>query len=304
MSKHQHRNRWTMTHRQWLGYVVLGVAGVLTLSACSSGPTKAPHEPESLRFHDLGNMEWKVQDGPFGVIEQEIVQLEDGQEAGESTQPYELGEVVYSDANGDGLEDAAASITDGESTWWYVWLATEKGPEQAPIAVAYEDDCETRVNNVRGVKGGFEIDENRHDIAHGQPSSSCAGLGQEEVTRTVKIQQDREDLWPVQTDPFPGYGGICPVPTEYHIFPVSDAEGMVLTESPDGEQLDSEDFPGGIHFQMVTKDITLDAEERRQESTVEPEFAPKGWKLIGAMAKDTQRGCAWIDTSEKSSEQS
>lgn len=76
---------------------------------------------------------------------------------------YELGEVIREDLNGNGIVDAGVEIEryqgNAYDIRWYMWIATEDGPEQSPVPFARSAHCGDVVADVTPVDGGLEVHE-------------------------------------------------------------------------------------------------------------------------------------------------
>lgn len=127
---------------------------------------------------------------------------------------YTIGEPVYSDANGDGLDDMAVSIAqadgNGYRLQWHIWLATADGSaEQVPIPMAWSARCGDVTRKVSAVKGGFRVLENLREPVI-DDRVPCSGLGTFKSTRNVGVEKLGETLALVNLDDRRGYGGVCP----------------------------------------------------------------------------------------------
>lgn len=192
-------------------------------------PSPEPFDPTSV---DLGEEEWQYATAYQGPVP---VELSNGEGAGELDQGkgrFELGEdePLYVDMDDDGDEDVVASLSFSAdlgggnfqwvSTTWFVWLNDGEQLTQLPYPLAGSGDCDTRVASVSKADGtGVVIEE-----AQLGWQSSCAAGANIEVTRTVQVSYGEDDQpWLVQTDPFPSWGGACPMMIE-----PGDREGEVL----------------------------------------------------------------------------
>ncbi len=276
----------------WLSAAAL--LGVFALAGCSpASSVEAPasdaaHETTAtvdgsaqagLEGNDFGNLAWTFRPGG-NVPETMQVVLIDGT-ATDGMVRYELGEVVLSDLTGDDLTDAAVQITrlDGNAIdeQWYLWVATDDGPVQSTLPVARMSHCGTVIHSVTAVDGGVEIHETRRSVA--DQAIPCSDPGSDERTRTVAAIEARNtgEWWPVQTAPFSGFGGLCPMttymdtyPNEATLYPVPDLDTgppLAPTEAP--EVFEIEAWPAyGEPF--------------------------SGWVLAGVQHGEDQ-GCAWAE---------
>ena len=155
--------------------------------------------------------------GPFGQWEGRFDRGED--------------EPLYVDMDDDGDQDVIASLSFSAkigpdtyqwvATTWFVWLNDGEHLTQLPYPLAGSGDCGTQVSAVKPADdGGVVVQE-----AQMAWQSSCASGPSIELTRTVKVATGQSgQRWLVQTDPFPSWGGACPMMVE-----ASDRQGKVLT---------------------------------------------------------------------------
>lgn len=133
--------------------------------------------PETERLHFDG-----------GVAEVEVTEF--------ITVRYELGEMLYTDATGDGVADALAQVTriDGNAVeeHWYLWVATLEGPVQVTLPVARQVHCGTAIESVSVVDGGFQVHEHRRGIGADQ-QLPCSETGSDERIRAVSGVEARND---------------------------------------------------------------------------------------------------------------
>jgi hypothetical protein len=120
---------------------------------------------------------------------------------------------AYSDVDGDGDQDAIASLTtsvgNGYQTVWYVWLWDTKrsAPQQVKDPIVEAARCGTQVRSIKAAaEGGFTIQESLRDF---NGTESCAEEPPTRTSRTVRVV----DGMPVLGDDPGGYGGYCPQPT-------------------------------------------------------------------------------------------
>lgn len=127
---------------------------------------------------------------------------------------YKLGKPVYSDADGDGLEDMAVSIAqldgNGYREHWHIWLATaDGGAEQVLIPIALTARCGDATSKVSAVKGGFQVKERlREPIIDDRVP--CAKPGTFASTRSVGVERVGKVHALVNLKDRRGYGGLCP----------------------------------------------------------------------------------------------
>ncbi|MGO2053089.1 hypothetical protein CQ010_00135 [Arthrobacter sp. MYb211] len=264
----------------------------LALIGCSSAPIDPPRESSpapsespaapSLREFDLDNALWELSDG-YGSEESTALQFKNGK-ANLNTAEYSIGDVVYSDMNGDGVEDALAPVEmlDGNSfsSLWFIWLAAIEQPEQLIHPVAASRSCGDFINEVTAIPGGIEITETRRTIF--DEDRSCAEGGTWEETRTIAVEQFGEDkIWlPVQTGPERGYGGVCneelpgdvvPFDEPYYLAPTTEAK---------------EEFSSG-----EIRGISIAGLEDQGTEGGEP----GGWRLYNVVENDDSvERCIWL----------
>ena len=174
-------------------------------------PTPSEEQPEikSLRDVDLGNAIWidpMSFDGKTSKIH-----LKDSK-GNDEFSSYELGKIVYSDLNGDGVEDAVAELksTSGNAYWehYVAWVATDDDPVQVPGELAYTHNCGSTVTNVEPATDGIKITEYlRSDFQN----TACSENGPLKQVRTVGVEQyaDDDQYYLVRKDTLGGYGGYC-----------------------------------------------------------------------------------------------
>ena len=192
-------------------------------------PSPEPFDPTSV---DLGEQEWQYATAYQAPVP---VQLSGGEGTGELDQGegrFELGEddPLYVDMDADGDEDVIASLSfsadlgGGNFQWvattWFVWLNDGEQLTQLPYPLAGSGDCDTQVASVAAADGGGVVIEE----AQLGWQSPCAMGANIEVTRTVQVTTGADDEpWLVQTEPFPSWGGACPMMIE-----PGDSDGEVL----------------------------------------------------------------------------
>ncbi|HLS63541.1 MAG TPA: hypothetical protein VK060_09200 [Ruania sp.] len=203
-------------------------------TAPGSSPSTTPDPPFDPQQVDLAEQEWQ-----FATVYQDPVDvpLESGEATGEFGQwegKFELGEdePLYVDIDDDGDQDVVASMSfsfetapetyQWVATTWFVWLNDGEQLTQLPYPLAGSGDCDTQVDSVATADGGAGV---VIDEAQMGWQSACAEGAGIEVTRTVHVSYDTDDQpWLVQTDPFPSWGGACPMMVE-----PSDSGGEVRT---------------------------------------------------------------------------
>lgn len=265
----------TTARRLLTPLIAAACIGALGLTGCSqASPAEAPvTETEEapaveeasfgLEETDFGNLSWVFRPGG-NVPETLQIELVDGA-VNDGMVSYELGEVVLAELTGDDQIDAAVQITrlDGNAIdeQWYLWIATEDGPVQSTLPVARMAPCGNVTHSVAAVEGGVEIHETRRSVA--DESVPCAEPGSDERTRTVSAIEARNvgEWWPVQTEPFNAFGGLCPgtvhldtYPNDDVLYPVPDLEAgapLALEDAPAVFEIESwpvygEPFPGWV----------------------------------------------------------
>lgn len=254
-------------------------------SSPTPGPTSTPAATAaSLKDFDLENADWTFFNG-YEIDDIITVSLANG-EATRNGSQFKMGEVVYSDVNDDGVQDAVASLDryegNGLDSQWYVWLADVDKPEQLQTPIAQSRNCGDFVKNVRAVNGGVKISEVRRS---GEDSArSCAEGGTGDVTRTVAVEKNEvSQAWePVQTAPTRAYGGVCPAmyaggyePGEFELYAMPSEKSKIASKSGEisGAQLPGENG------------TVLGGE-------------PRGWSLVNVVEADnSMKRCAWVRTS-------
>ena len=127
---------------------------------------------------------------------------------------YTLGKPVYSDADGDGIEDLAIPIAqrdgNGYREHWHIWLATaDGGAEQVLTPIALTARCGDATSKVTAVKGGFQVKERlREPIIDDRVP--CAKPGTFASTRDVGVERVGKAHALVNLKDRRGYGGVCP----------------------------------------------------------------------------------------------
>lgn len=240
-----------------------------------------PAPPAGLERTDFGNLAWTFRPGG-SVPETAQLALVDGR-ASDGMVSYELGDVVLAELTDDDRMDAAVQITrlDGNAIddQWYLWVATDEGPVQVTLPVARMSRCGTVTHSVTAVEGGVEIHETRRSIV--DQSIPCSEPGSDERTRTVAAIEARNagEWWPVQTAPFDGFGGLCP-----------------MTAHLDTYENDGALYP--VPDEAATEPIAFDGGTTVFEIEGWPVYGEPfpGWVLTGVQYGH-DRGCAWAEVS-------
>lgn len=283
-------------HSRRIGALVAGLALSALLVACTEPatpmqdePSEAPtpeteeiveESPRGLEETDFGNLTWSVR--PGGNLPETVqVEFEDGY-ATDGIVEYEVGDIVHAELNDDALLDAAAQIViiDGNAVeeQWYLWLATEGSPEQVTLPVARSAHCGTATHSVEALDGGgVEIHETRRHI--GEVDLACSETGTDERVRTVIAVEARNEgeWWPVQVDPRGGFGGLCPIASDY----------------------ESVTYSGPLHAVPDADAMEISGGETTWVFSVDPwpiygEDFP-GWVLVGVHDQDDEMWCAWAE---------
>jgi hypothetical protein len=282
------------THRTLacLPMLAIAVLGLASLTACGVFPEQAPQqaelaeeatgapeqveaepeEPAGLEETDFGNLTWNFMPGGNHPESMQI-EMVDGKATDESIE-YTVGEVVLSELNGDDRIDAAVQLTmldgNGFNEQWYLWIATDDGPDQVRLPVANMARCGTAIHSVTAAdEGGVVIHESRRYFS----------VGTDERTRTVSVLDihDAEEWWPVQTAPVGGFGGLCPISADNHADPYT---GQMYA-GPD------------TRFPEVTEGNSVGIFPLQAWPVYGEDFP--GWTLVG-MTWDGGMSCAWVET--------
>lgn len=246
-------------------------------AASPATPTPTGPAPDAIRDLDPAELPWQWFDSHASI---EAVDVSQPDQYGRT---YTIGTPVYSDADGDGLEDMAVPIAqldgNGYREQWHIWLATADGdPEQVPIPIAWTSRCGDATESVTATDGGFTVHEFLREPLI-DDHLSCADTGTFEVTRGVGVLHDGEARYPVDLADPRGYGGVCPTQerTETGITTVWGSVGPDLTASLsiDGERM----------YLILTHPHTLTAD-------VNPKRLASVWPPDGHVEG---RLCVWID---------
>lgn len=181
-------------------------------STTSAAPSStAPAEPQvpDIRDADFGNMTWidPIASGDKGAK----VRLKNKRAVAYHNK-YELGEIVYSDLNSDGVEDAVVSLISGQdNAYWqqyFAWISTDKGPVQVADPIETTQNCGSLVEEVKAVDGGVRVTTFMRSRFQ---DTACAEKGPLKQVKTVSVKQfDGEpNYYLIQEKPGLGYGGSC-----------------------------------------------------------------------------------------------
>lgn len=199
---------------------IIGLLLACALAGCSATPAPRPSQPaasatpsavpaaDGIRTLDPAALQWSWFDTHASF---EPVDVSKPDTDGRS---YTVGDPVYADADGDGLEDLAVSIAqkdgNGYREQWHIWLAHADGTaEQVPIPIAWTLRCGDATESVTPTEGGFTVHEFLREPVV-DDHVACSDKGTFEVTRGVGVLQDGEALYPVDLADPRGYGGVCP----------------------------------------------------------------------------------------------
>lgn len=258
-----------------------------TAAPTSDAPSPTEPDAEAIRSVDFGEMTWMWDS--YGVLYE--VELSGG--AGQAPDPnfgdelgaFTLGEAVFSDANGDGLTDAALPLTwelgNGIAENWFIWLAQPEGsaPLQVPGVIASSARCGNASAVLSPIDGGFRVDEVvRSSI---EMLGACAEGATLERSREIEVLGDGTGVgsWPATVDGA-GWGGFCPVKiiTEGEVAP---AQGRVgpSTEAPETTAT------GDLLYTPINE---------------YPFHEPDGWRLSAFITDTSQDSvtCVWIERTD------
>ncbi len=289
---------FTRTGSRGATTAIVGLLMACLLAGCSAPPAPRPPEPaasatpsagpapDAIRKLDPADLDWQWFETHSSSVPVDVTKPD------ELGRTYTVGDAVYADADGDGLEDLAVPIaqTDGNGfrEQWHIWLAQADGTaEQVPIPIAWTARCGDGTESVTPTEGGFTVHEFLREPVI-DDHLDCATRGTFEVTRGVGVLHDGEAAYPVDLADPRGYGGVCPTQqrTETGITKVWGSVGPDLpaTLSIDGEEM----------YLILTHPhrLTRDADPKRLAAVW-----PKG-------GNSDDRICVWIDPvrSEQSGE--
>ncbi|WP_315913201.1 hypothetical protein [Arthrobacter sp. lap29] len=198
---------------------------------------------------------------------------------------YAVKDVSYGDIDGDGDEDAVASIVrtqdNGYKVLWYVWLAQGAEAVQLQYPVAQTSRCGTLVESLVFGDGALNITEYLR-IQGKDDSVPCSDHGTGLNKRSITVYTEGAESWPVQSAPVAAWGGLCPQTRWDETSP--GVQDLWAAPSKDSPVTATAGPDGGAMFEL------------RQAPLVQRD----GWVLIGVklagMADDrgaTQLQCAW-----------
>lgn len=278
---------------------IIGLLVGVLLAGCSAAPAPRPPEPEAststpsaapapdaIRKLDPAALAWQWFEAHTDVAAVDVTKPD------EDGRTYTVGEAVYSDADGDGLEDLAVPIAqrdgNGFREQWHIWLAQADGTAvQVPIPIAWTSRCGDATESVTPTAGGFTVHEYLREPVI-DDKVACSERGTFEVNRGVGVLRDGEAVYPVDLADPRGYGGVCPSQqrTETGITKVWGSVGpdQKATLSIDGEEM----------YLILTHPHTL-------TTGADPKRLAAVWPRGG---NSDQRTCVWIDPvrSERSGE--
>lgn len=242
-----------------------------------AAPTPEGPAPDAIRDLDPAGLEWQWFETHSRIEPVDITQPD------EYGRTYTLGTPVYSDADGDGLEDMAVPIAqldgNGYREQWHIWLATADGSaEQVVIPIAWTSRCGDGTESVTPTAGGFTVHEFLREPLI-DDHLACAEQGTFEVTRGVGVVHDGAARYPVDLADHRGYGGVCPTHqrTETGVTKVWGSVGpdLAASLSIDGEEM----------YLILTHPHTLTMD-------VNPKRLASVWPPDGHVE---DRICVWID---------
>ena len=216
----------------WPALAAASAVLALTLAGCGTGsgvtatdppdePAPATTVPQTPATPDLdfaaavADAEWSF--APDGLGAPMRITMADGTGVDDLSRTYTIGAPVIGEADGDGIPDAAITITqaDGNAVTelWYIWLGGDDGTAtQVEYPIARTTRCGDATHSVIAVDGGFEIDLTLR-IPGSDDGRSCADGGTGTLVRTVGVQAFDGAPYPVQTAPILAWGGVCPAST-------------------------------------------------------------------------------------------
>lgn len=196
---------------------------------------------------------------------------------------YTVGAPVYSDADGDGLEDMAVPLAqhdgNGFREQWYVWLAgSDGGATQMMIPIAWTMRCGDDTRSVKATDGGFVVRERLREPVV-DDHLPCSKPGTFASTRRVAVQHVGDGLYPVNLADPRGYGGVCPT------HPRTEARVVKVWGSAVPEVSAPLTIDGERMYLILTSAHTL-------TRGADPMRLASVWPPDG---KADQRLCIWID---------
>lgn len=162
---------------------------------------------QTIRDFDFANATWQDERN-FSEVP-----LTDGAFTGEYGQEWTYtDDVVYTDVDGDGHEDALAALGQqdgaGLAIQWFLWRWVPEAdggagaPEQMVDAVALSARCGNHVHEVAAGEGAFTVTES---VRMFSDDIACSDDPPRQRTRSVAVEDDLL----VQVAPVRGYGGVC-----------------------------------------------------------------------------------------------
>ncbi len=182
-----------------------GGAGTVT---SASAPTPSGPATDAIRALDPKTLDWKWFEDHSQSIKVDMTKPD------KHGRTYTLGKPVYSDADGDGLEDMAVPIAqldgNGYRQHWHIWLATASGgADQVMIPIGLTARCGDATTKVTAIKGGFQVKERlREPII--DDYLPCSSPGTFTSTRQVGVEKAGDTVALVNLKDRRGYGGVCP----------------------------------------------------------------------------------------------
>jgi hypothetical protein len=184
--------------------------GAVPNAATASAPSPAESGPatDAIRSLNPKSLAWKWFEDHSRSTKVDLT----GPDAHGRT--YALGKPVYSDADGDGLEDMAVPLAqrdgNGYREHWHIWLAKAAGgAEQVLVPIGLSARCGDATTKVSAVKGGFQVQERlREPIIDDR--LPCSSAGTFRSTRQVGVERVGSTHALVNLKDRRGYGGVCP----------------------------------------------------------------------------------------------
>ncbi|RMX22445.1 hypothetical protein DYI20_09595 [Auritidibacter ignavus] len=220
----------------------------------------------------------------------------DGEGTQHVTPVFELGDVIHQDLTGNGIVDAAVEIKRYEGNAydirWSMWIATEDGPEQSPVPFARSAHCGDVVADVTPVDGGLEVHE---FLRYPSDEAPCSDPGSGEQTRVVRAEyvEGLHEWWPVRTDPYPAFGGVCHAPRGGEGYPVSTHQTYVAPDDMSAPL--SERAPTLNEFPEETGEVMVLGS---YEPNIPHDKLWPGWVSVIIKGDQGNLGCAWTPVEE------